>query len=144
MRTCINSSTKASSTERPIKDFEDDPKFRKQSDAKVLLSEVLRREKDAFGYEYDFGDGWTHRIVLEKIIAGAGATQLPVCTAGRGACPPEDCGGPFGYLELLQTLADPNHPQHESMLEWVGGPIDPTEFDLDDVNAALNPKARSL
>ena len=104
----------------------------------------MRREKDAFGYEYDFGDGWTHRIVLAKIIAGAGAAQLPVCTAGRGVCPPEDCGGPFGYRELVQTLADPNHPQHESMLEWVGGLIDPKEFDLDDVNAALNPKARSL
>lgn len=128
----------------PDPDFEDDPKFRKQSDAKVLLSQVLRREKDAFGYDYDFGDGWTHRIVLEKLIADAGATQLPVCTAGRGACPPEDCGGPFGYLELLQTLADPNHPEHESMLEWVGGPIDPKEFHLDDVNAGLNPKVRRL
>ena len=126
----------------PDPDFDDDPRFGRQSDAKVFLNQVLQRDKDAFGYEYDFGDGWTHRIVLEKIIADTGVFQLPACTAGRGACPPEDCGGPYGYRELLQTLADPSHPEHEEMMEWVGGPIDPKQFHLDEVNAEIRKRVR--
>jgi hypothetical protein len=66
-------------------------------------------------YLYDFGDGWTHDVE----VLGAGG-DLPGCVFGEGACPPEDCGGPYGYTELLEVLADPAHPEHAEMREWAG------------------------
>ena len=74
-------------------------------------------------YLYDFGDGWTHDV--EVLGAGGDAAG---CVDGEGACPPEDCGGPYGYAELLTALADPRHPEHEGMREWVGDRLRP--FDL--------------
>ena len=54
-------------------------------------------------------------------------------------CPPEDCGGPGGYEELLGVLADPEHDEHDHLLVWTGGPIDATAFDLVATNVALQP-----
>jgi hypothetical protein len=76
---------------------------------------------ERFRYEYDFGDGWVHDIVIEK-IDDATTPARPVCLAGRRACPPEDCGGPWGYAHLLDVLADPDHEEHEHLCEWVGLP----------------------
>ncbi|MDP9240592.1 MAG: plasmid pRiA4b ORF-3 family protein [Actinomycetota bacterium] len=73
-----------------------------------------------FVYAYDFGDGWEHDIE----VLGPGG-ELPGCVDGEGACPPEDCGGPYGYGHLLAALADPRHPEHASMLEWVGDRLRP-------------------
>lgn len=87
------------------------------------------RERSSFLYVYDFGDYWRHRVVVEKVLpVDAGATY-PACTGGRRACPPEDCGGPWGFQEFLAAIADPDHEEHESMLEWVGGSFDPSAFD---------------
>ena len=61
----------------------------------------------------------------------------PVCLAGERACPPDDCGGVWGYADLLEALADPKHPEHEWLTEWAGGPIDPEAFDRDEVNKQL-------
>jgi Plasmid pRiA4b ORF-3-like protein len=60
-----------------------------------------------------------------------------VCLTGKRACPPEDCGGIWGYAGFLEAIQDPRHPEHEDMLEWVGGEFDPEAFDLDEVNTAL-------
>lgn len=87
----------------------------------------LRDLGEAFTYLYDFGDGWTHNVE----ILGAGADH-PGCVDGEGACPPEDCGGPGGYAELLDTLADPTDDDHEHMREWVGNRLRP--FDRDAVD----------
>ena len=73
-----------------------------------------------FVYAYDFGDGWEHDIE----VLGTGG-DLPGCVAGEGACPPEDCGGPHGYTELLRALADARHPEHEAMSAWVGDRLRP-------------------
>ncbi len=73
-----------------------------------------------FEYRYDFGDGWTHDVQ----VLGPG-DSAPSCVDGYGACPPEDCGGPGGYAELLDTLADPGHPDHEHMRGWVGNRLRP-------------------
>lgn len=73
-----------------------------------------------FEYLYDFGDGWTHHVQ----VLGRGS-PTPGCIDGHGACPPEDCGGPHGYTELLGTLADPNHPEHDHMRRWVGNRLHP-------------------
>jgi len=104
---------------------------------KAKLSRVLAAPKQRMVYEYDFGDGWEHGIQLEKIVAPEPGLHYPRCLAGRRACPPEDCGGVWGYAELLQIIADPGHPEHAERLEWLGGPIDPEAFDPDEVNKLL-------
>ena len=104
---------------------------------RVTLDRLLPREKDAIVYEYDFGDGWEHKIELEKILPFDPKTTLPICIKGKRACPPEDVGGVWGYEEFLQAINDPNHPEHESYLDWVGGEFDPEYFNMDEVNAVL-------
>ncbi|MDZ7725918.1 MAG: plasmid pRiA4b ORF-3 family protein [candidate division KSB1 bacterium] len=86
-------------------------------------------KKEKIIYEYDFGDGWEHDIVLEKILAFDEDTQYPVCLDGEMNCPPEDCGGAFGYSDMLDILKDPDHKEYESTIEWLGGEFDPKYFD---------------
>lgn len=102
----------------------------------LLLSEVVPdspKKRFQFSYVYDFGDDWEHTITVEKVEQTDEAPVKPVCLAGERGCPPEDCGGPWGYGDLLEALADRKHPDHEDMMEWCG-PIDPEAFDLDGVN----------
>lgn len=84
-------------------------------------------------YNYDFGDDWRHTILLEKILPRDKNTKYPICLAGKRACPPEDCGGAWGYEYLLEAIKDPKHERHEEMLEWVGGQFDPEYFDINEV-----------
>ena len=79
------------------------------------------------------GDGWDHQILLEKIVE-PDRHCLTFCLDGARACPPEDCGGPWGYDNLLATMKDPKDPEHESILEWVGPEFDPEAFDIEAVN----------
>ena len=95
----------------------------------VLLGDLGLKEGDRLGYLYDFGDGWDHAIRVEGIGDHDPAQPLPACTAGRRACPPEDVGGTGGYQDMLVALADPKHPEHRSMLEWLGRPYDPEHFE---------------
>lgn len=113
-----------------------------EDEARVRLSAVLVRERQRLLYEYDFGDGWLHQIVLEKIRDSSEAASLPRCIAGARACPPEDCGGVPGYERLFQIVDDPEHPEHDEMLEWLGKDFDPERFDIDEVNAQLMPRGR--
>lgn len=79
-------------------------------------------------YQYDFGDGWVHEIDLETIGRRQRGTKYPRCLSGQHACPPEDCGGPGGYAELLETIADPTGEEYASTMEWLGGAFDPKAF----------------
>ena len=101
------------------------------------LASILPAKGSKLLYEYDFGDGWQHDIVVEAILQPAGGMRYPVCVAGKRACPPEDCGGPYGYAELLEALRDPEHPEHEDRVDWIGDGFDPEAFDLDEINALL-------
>jgi len=85
----------------------------------TLLSEIFVSEKQKFTYLYDLGDDWMHQITLEKILTNE-ETEKPILLKGQGACPPEDCGGPWGYETLKETLADKKHPEHKEMKEWLG------------------------
>ena len=84
-------------------------------------------------YTYDFGDNWEHKVTVEKAIPPTPGARVPICNGGRRACPPEDCGGPWGYQELLAILADPTHEEHAERVEWLGewggGRLDPEAFD---------------
>ncbi len=100
---------------------------------------VLRAigEHESFLYEYDFGDSWEHDAVVERVVRAHRGLQRAVCLDGASTCPPEDCGGSYGYRHLLEALADASHPDHLDLTDWVGGVFDPSSFDLVAVNVAL-------
>jgi hypothetical protein len=104
---------------------------------KVTLATLVRGEKSKFLYEYDFGDSWDHELLIEKVLPCDAGKRYPVCLTGKRACPPEDCGGIWGYASFLDAIQHPQHPEHEDMLEWVGGAFDPEAFDLDEVNREI-------
>ena len=91
--------------------------------------DAIATEGSSLRYSYDFGDGWEHQVVVEKVAVGSSDTEVPACIAGERACPPEDCGEPSGYEELVEILADPSHPERDDYLEWLGRPLDPEAFD---------------
>ena len=99
-----------------------------KSERRTRLGTVAR-QGTAIRYVYDFGDDWVHRVVVEKVLQADPRTSYPCCIAGKRACPPEDCGGVWGYQEFLAAISDADHPEHESMLAWVGGEFDPEAFD---------------
>ncbi len=98
------------------------------------LHEVLPAVGERITYTYDFGDDWRHVLLVEELLP---PVRTATCLAGRGACPPEDSGGSWGYAELLAILADPQHPEHDERLDWAGGQIDPKLFDHAEVSEAL-------
>lgn len=101
------------------------------------LEKIAHDVKCKFIYEYDFGDSWEHEIVVEKIILPEPKEKYPLCVQGKGACPPEDVGGVWGYAGFLEAIRDPEHKEHDSYLEWIGGEFDPKALDLDEINQAL-------
>ena len=84
-------------------------------------------------YTYDFGDNWLHKVQLEKILPREQIVNYPICIKGKRACPPEDCGGIWGYEELLEIIKNPGHEEHEEMLEWLGGDFDLEHFDVKEI-----------
>jgi Plasmid pRiA4b ORF-3-like protein len=95
---------------------------------KVKLSRFVQAGVKKFRYIYDMGDNWEHVIQVEKVLEVDPLAKYPRCLEGERACPPEDCGGPWGYADFLAAIVDPQHEQHEEMLEW-RGPFDPEAFD---------------
>jgi hypothetical protein len=119
-----------------------DPELAFRDERKAALRDLIPREGGRARYTYDFGDDWEHEIVVEKLLAAEPSTAYPVCVAGEGACPPEDCGGVWGYEHLREVLADPANEEHEDMLAWLGldqgADFDPHSFDVDKANRALS------
>lgn len=116
-----------------------DPSFEveeTQSSRKVTLQSVLYGPKSSIRYEYDFGDTWDHQVQLEKVVE-LDQPVLALCLGGARSCPPEDCGGFWGYDNLLEILKNPKHPEYESMTEWIGPGFDPEFFDIGEVNEQL-------
>ena len=95
------------------------------------------RGRAQFVYEYDFGDSWIHDIIVEGALSSEHGLKYGVCLDGANACPPEDCGGAFGYAELLNALADPSTADRREFIPWVGGSFDATAFDVADANVRL-------
>lgn len=101
---------------------------------KAKIAKYFITPEDKAIYEYDFGDGWRHEIVLEKISSAEDGAMYPRCVAGARACPPEDCGGPWGYAELLEIMKDKEHEEYEEKMEWLGDGFDPEDFSPEGVD----------
>ena len=105
---------------------------------RVSLKRLELAEGETFRYEYDFGDCWEHVITVEEAWAAELPPKVPLCIAGKRACPPEDCGGAYGYQDMLVAFRDPAHPRHEEMKEWLDTEWwDAEAFDLEEVNERL-------
>jgi len=125
-----------SDTRHHFAQYEGDPEILEER--KFTLRQIAPRKQDIFGYEYDFGDCWEHEITVEKILLpDATVAKVALCIDGARACPPEDCGGVWGYEDLLKTLKDRKHPEHKSMKEWLGRAFDAEAFDVGKTNLWL-------
>jgi len=111
-----------------------------RAEAPVTLEQVAPGAGDRLKYTYDFGDDWTHEIVVEKLLDRQPGAY-PRCTGGRRAGPPEDCGGVWGYAELVEVLDNPGHPEHDDRLDWLGlesaADFQPERFDATEITRAL-------
>lgn len=107
-------------------------------EGQTQLVELFKATGDSMIYLYDFGDGWRHKVVLEKIVALDTAAKTPVCLGGQRRCPPEDVGGVPGYQEFLEVIFDPTHEEFEHLSRWAGGSFHAEEFDLKAVNRILS------
>lgn len=116
--------------------FED---FECVDSTKTMLSRILSKtgKRFSFKYEYDFGDGWEHEILFEGVVPADPNAKYPLCVEGARACPPEDCGGVWGYGDFLEAISNKKHKEHESMMEWAGGWFDPEEFDAATATKAM-------
>ena len=112
------------------------------SERTARLFQVLGRAGIKAVYTYDFGDSWEHKIVVEKRLAPEPGGAYPVCLAGERRGPPEDCGGIPGFYNLLEAISNPEHDQHEELLDWLGDAFDPEAFSVDEVNRRLAPIQR--
>ncbi|WP_447006511.1 plasmid pRiA4b ORF-3 family protein [Saccharothrix isguenensis] len=125
-----------------------DPELEHGDAASVRLADVAKSPMDRIGYLYDFGDGWKHDLLVEDIVTAEPGTAYPRCLTGRRAGPPEDSGGIWGYAHLFEVLADPAHPEHEELKEWLElddtADFDPAAFDPADVDLLLSRQAKVL
>ena len=108
--------------------------------SEVKLSDIFTGNIRRFLYVYDFGDNWTHEITLEASLEKEQKTA--VCLAGKGACPPEDCGSIWGYERLKDVFETaPNSEDAEEYREWLGleegENWDANAFDIEDINECL-------
>ncbi len=124
----------------PDDDSWDDGENVDYTEKKLRVSDLLTAENETITYEYDFGDSWGHEIILEKILPVGEKTQYPTCLTGKRSCPPEDCGGVWGYADMLKILKHPDHDEYEGIVEWLGDEFDPAYFDKEEVNDLLRGK----
>lgn len=110
---------------------EDFEEFGYDDSTTTLLGYILptNGKRFSFVYEYDFGDSWDHEVLFEGVVQAEAKVKYPLCLEGARACPPEDCGGIWGYADFLEAISNKKHEQHEELLEWIGGRFDPEEFD---------------
>ncbi len=118
-----------------------DPELGHEDERATTLTGLVSGPGERIRYTYDFGDDWKHDISVEDVVAADPDRLYPTCVSGKGACPPEDCGGPWGYQDLRGVLADTDHEDHDDMLEWLAleraSEFDPAGFDVDEADARL-------
>jgi len=104
--------------------------------AKVRLRQVLTPCRTTITYLYDFGDDWEHRLILTGIRQGEPRISYPRYVGGEGNAPPEDCGGIHGFYNKLAIAADPSHPDHAEVTEWLEN-YDPKDIDEPQIGISL-------
>ncbi len=117
---------------------EPDPGFPNdiKDEQNVRLDKIANTDS-SFIYDYDFGDSWEHELKIEKVLPVEPGTHYPTCLDGQRACPPEDCGGPPGYANMLEAFHDPKNEEHEEIMEWLGEDFDAETFDKNAINRLL-------
>jgi Plasmid pRiA4b ORF-3-like protein len=90
-----------------------------EDERKSRLSSVLGKPGAEALYTYDFGDGWEHDIVVEKVLPPETGMRYPACVDGKLHCPPEDCGGILGFHDFLDAISNRLHPRHKEMRDWI-------------------------
>ena len=103
----------------------------------MQLDRYFKRPRQKATYLYDFGDDWEHQIVFEKSSENERDFVYPLCIEGENSAPPEDCGGIWGYYDMLEAVKDNEHPDHEDLIDWLGDSFDPFRFEMDSVNKEL-------
>ena len=108
---------------------------------KYTLESLAPKKGAKIRYWYDFGDDWMHEIIVENTNYTNAEKPHPIyCIEGVRACPPDDCGGVYGFVDFCEAMADPKHPEHQELKSWYGGKFDPDHFDVDAVNKRLGTK----
>ena len=119
-------------------EFEEDIRDGARDSTTVNLRGLgLNREGETLTYNYDFGDEWRHEVKVESLLPAGASSALPTCVAGSRAGPPEDSGGVHRYRHLLKAVADPTHPDHDELSQWLDPEFDAEAFDEDVVNREL-------
>lgn len=113
----------------------DNPIDARKATLKSALEDTGARK---FTYLYDFGDGWEHSIKVGKIMAAIPGVTFPMIVDAKGSCPPEDCGGPWGYAEMLEAYNDPEHEEHEEAREWMPEDFDPSYVNMTAIEQELS------
>jgi len=106
------------------------------NESRTTLGDLLDSPGAKLLYEYDLGDCWRHELMLERVLLGDESFRQ-TCVAGERQCPPEDSGGPQGFVEMLKAFAQEDHPEHEVACEWLGDDFAPEFFDPDEINRKL-------
>jgi hypothetical protein len=105
--------------------------------ATTQLANILASGITEFDYVYDFGDNWEHRIIVEGTSKAETGGKYPRFLGGERRCPPEDCGGPPGYFDFIENIARKQSKKAKEALDWYGGPYDPDEIDVEQINITL-------
>ena len=124
---------------RPDPDFGDGPLDASKARLIDVLEDVGTR---SLKYLYDFGDGWEHSVRVERITDAVPGIAYPRLVEAIGRCPPEDVGGPWGYREFLDAVADPKHQEHAERLQWIGGHFDPINANSEALAEAVHSLAK--
>jgi hypothetical protein len=108
-----------------------------EDDRDVTLADLGLQNHGHFSYAYHFDEGWQLDFSVEAVTSLKKGVRYPRCTAGERAGPPEDCGGPEAYHDMLAAIKEPETELGREWLEWLGPGYNPAICDLDKINRAL-------
>lgn len=103
----------------------------------MRLGTLVDRGISELLYTYDFGDDWQHRVIVEEVLDAQTGTDYPIFIDGERTAPPEDVGGPPGFMDFVEAMAKPRHPQRKDLVRWYGGPFNPVDFGAEQIAESI-------